>query len=270
MDLPEHFRFSQNNLQDYVDCPRRFELKYLLKQDWPAVVSEPFLEFELHQQMGKDFHTLVQRHLAGIPENILSNSLTNSILEKWWKNYLDFIKQFQINHCKAEQTFSIPFEAYRITAKYDCIITGKNQVVIIDWKTTRFRLQGQILREKMQSLVYPFVFYESRKKVYSPNKIQLIYWFPEFPENPEQLFYSEEEHTKIKTQLLAIIQEIESTKLGNFFLTNQMKICQFCVYRSLCNRGLRAGTPTGNDWSTIDLFSDVDQIDFNAIEEIQY
>ena len=66
MALPIDFRFSQNNLQDFVDCPRRFELKYLLKQDWPALVSEPIQEFEHLQILGLRFHTLVQQHLVGI------------------------------------------------------------------------------------------------------------------------------------------------------------------------------------------------------------
>ena len=35
---PENdFIFSAHNLQDYLDCPRRFELKYILKQPWPAI-----------------------------------------------------------------------------------------------------------------------------------------------------------------------------------------------------------------------------------------
>jgi hypothetical protein len=270
MSLPEHFRFSQNNLQDYVDCPRRFELKYLLKQDWPAVVSEPILEFELHQQLGSRFHTLVQRHLAGIPENLLTDSLADPLLEQWWKNYLDFIKRFQGDQCKAEQTYSIPFEAYRFTAKYDCLVTGSDQPTIIDWKTTRFRTPAQTLRGKMQSMVYPYVLFDSNQQIYSADKIQLIYWFPEFPANPERMIYSQEEHTEIKSQLLAVIQEIEKTKFGNFLLTDNKKLCQFCVYRSLCNRGLRAGTQSEESQVLADEYSRTAQVDFNAIEEIQY
>ena len=46
MTLPPTFQFSQNSLQDYVDCPRRFQLRYLLRQPWPAVESEPLSEYE--------------------------------------------------------------------------------------------------------------------------------------------------------------------------------------------------------------------------------
>jgi hypothetical protein len=60
------FVFSANSLQDYQDCPRRFELKYLLKQSWPAVESEPVLEFEHKVQLGSQFHQLVYQYLNGI------------------------------------------------------------------------------------------------------------------------------------------------------------------------------------------------------------
>ena len=94
MALPIDFRFSQNNLQDFVDCPRRFELKYLLKQDWPALVSEPIQEFEHLQILGLRFHTLVQQHLAGIPVETLEPTLDDPNLIRWWKNYLIFIDKY--------------------------------------------------------------------------------------------------------------------------------------------------------------------------------
>ena len=29
--------FSQGSLQDYTQCPRRFQLRFLLNQPWPAL-----------------------------------------------------------------------------------------------------------------------------------------------------------------------------------------------------------------------------------------
>ena len=46
MTLPINFLFSQASLNDYVECARRFQLRYLLEQEWPAVASEPLLERE--------------------------------------------------------------------------------------------------------------------------------------------------------------------------------------------------------------------------------
>ena len=58
---------SQSSLQDYNDCPRRFELRYIQHLAYPAVESEPALENEKHQQEGEYFHRLVQQHMIGIP-----------------------------------------------------------------------------------------------------------------------------------------------------------------------------------------------------------
>ena len=39
--LPPQFAFSQSSLQDYMDCPRRFQLRYLDRLIYPAAESEP-------------------------------------------------------------------------------------------------------------------------------------------------------------------------------------------------------------------------------------
>jgi len=74
MSIPTDFIFSQNSIQTYLDCPRRFELMFLLRQSWPAPITEPNLEFEKHLKLGERFHLLVQQYLAGIPENSLPNA----------------------------------------------------------------------------------------------------------------------------------------------------------------------------------------------------
>ena len=70
MLLPDNFTFSQNNLQDYVDCKRRFLLRHVQKLEWPAIESEPVLEQEQLMLLGQQFHLMVQQKLSGIPEEI--------------------------------------------------------------------------------------------------------------------------------------------------------------------------------------------------------
>src|SRR5215213_6046604 len=71
---------SQSSLQDYMDCARRFKLRYLDRLSYPAVETEPTLENEKHQQEGEYFHRLVQQHLIGIPaERIASDRAMNGL-----------------------------------------------------------------------------------------------------------------------------------------------------------------------------------------------
>jgi len=66
-ELSPSFTFSQSSLQDYFDCPRRFQLRYIEHLAWPAVETEPVLENERRQQEGQLFHRMVQQHLVGLP-----------------------------------------------------------------------------------------------------------------------------------------------------------------------------------------------------------
>ena len=76
-ELPASFNFSQSSLQDYFDCPRRFQLRYIEHLIWPAVETEPVLENERRQQEGQLFHRMVQQHLVGLPVEKLTR-LANS------------------------------------------------------------------------------------------------------------------------------------------------------------------------------------------------
>ena len=87
MTLPEGFLFSQSNLQDYVDCQRRFQLRHILHQAWPAVEAEPYLENERRMDQGAKFHKIVHQHLIGVPEEQISASISaDETMQVWWGN----------------------------------------------------------------------------------------------------------------------------------------------------------------------------------------
>jgi hypothetical protein len=89
MTLPINFRFSQASLSDYLDCQRRFQLRYLLEQAWPAVESEPLLERERLAELGRRFHRLIQQHVEGLSIEALTESISEPELVRWWQSYLD-------------------------------------------------------------------------------------------------------------------------------------------------------------------------------------
>src|SRR5215216_7255480 len=79
---------SQSSLQDYMDCARRFKLRYLDRLSYPAVETEPTLENEKHQQEGEYFHRLVQQHLIGIPAEQIAKFANTPNLQRWWANFI--------------------------------------------------------------------------------------------------------------------------------------------------------------------------------------
>ena len=96
-DLPASFKFSQSSLQDYFDCPRRFQLRYIEHLAWPAVETEPVLENERRQQEGNFFHRMLQQHLLGLPVEKLTRLANSPDLSRWWENYLAY--KFELDDC---------------------------------------------------------------------------------------------------------------------------------------------------------------------------
>ena len=90
MQLPDDFAFSQSSLQDFVDCPRRFLLRYVQHLQWPALASVPALEFERITRLGTDFHRLVHQHQLGLPLERLAAQIDDEQLRAWWQNYLEY------------------------------------------------------------------------------------------------------------------------------------------------------------------------------------
>ena len=121
MTLPANFRFSQASLADYLDCPRRFQLRYLLEQAWPAVESEPLLERERLAELGRRFHKLIQQHVEGLSAETLAASLSEPELARWWQSYLDSLATTLSDlpaGRRAEVAMSIPLHSYRLTAHF--------------------------------------------------------------------------------------------------------------------------------------------------------
>jgi hypothetical protein len=117
MSLPRTFQFSATSLQDYVDCSRRFQLRYILQVAWPAHRTEPIGEQERHRRLARDFHWLAHQHLLGIPTETLCASIHDPDLERWWKAYLAYVAALGDARVMPELGLSIPLAGYRVMAQ---------------------------------------------------------------------------------------------------------------------------------------------------------
>jgi PD-(D/E)XK nuclease superfamily len=130
MTLPEGFLFSQSNLQDFVDCQRRFQLRHLLHLAWPAVEAEPYLENERRIDQGAQFHKIVRQYLLGVPETKIEITIAaDEIMATWWENFLSATRSGNLsmivipdNQLYEEINLSVPLEKFRLMAKYDLLI----------------------------------------------------------------------------------------------------------------------------------------------------
>lgn len=270
------FHYSQASLEDYLECRRRFELRYLLRQPWPAIEVEPALEHEEHLQQGEAFHRLVQGHLLGVPLERLTSQARSENLRRWWRHYLDHAPADLPAERHPEVQLSAPLAGRRLVAKLDLVACepGK-RLVIVDWKTTRRPPPRQTLTQRMQTRLYRFLLVESGAHLnggerVKPGQVEMLYWFAEAPTSEVRLAYDERSYREDGEFLRGLVEEIEAKREGDFDLTSKTRRCRTCRYRSLCRRGEAAGDVAGPD-PEAELDEGFDfELDFDQIAEIEF
>jgi hypothetical protein len=273
--------FSQASLQDFVDCRRRFQLRHILRLAWPAIESEPVLENERLMQQGSQYHRLVQQYLIGIDPDRLSAMIHEPALNHWWDQFIRTIESGNLSHLTdpayrryPEVSLSAPLGGARLYAKCDLVIVGQdNRVVIYDWKTSRKRPERAWLAGRLQTRVYPYLLaragaHLNRNQPFTAQDIELVYWFVDFPDQPEVFKYHLGLYQEDELFLRGLVEEISGLQETEFPQTNQVERCRFCVYRSYCDRGVTAGTVDELD-DAMDVRAPGDiTFDFDQIGEI--
>ncbi len=255
--LPPDFQFSQASLQDYVDCPRRFQLRYVERVAWPAPQADPPLESERHLQQGAAFHRLVHQHLLGLSSERLSRLVVGEDLRRWWRNYLEVGPTDLPPVRYPEVLLSAPVSGHRLVAKYDLVaVEPGRRAVVVDWKTSRRRPRRERLTTRLQTRVYPYVLVRAGAQLnggqpLAPAQVEMVYWFAQSPANPERLPYDEDRYARDEayvTELIGEIEKVVSLEEGELPRTSQGRRCDYCPYRSLCQRGVMAGP-----WAELEL-----------------
>ena len=282
--LPAGFSFSQSSLQDYIDCPRRFQLRYLWELAWPAVETEPALEYERYVRRGVFFHQVVHQHLLGIAEERLNKMIgafganlesEDNELVQWWENYLTWRVWEKGSTFYPEISLSIPMGEFRLMAKYDLILVNdEGLVTIVDWKTSRKRPSSLYLKDRLQSKIYPYLVICAAEQFFGkeikPEVVEMIYWFTNYPAQSECITYNSSGYMEDQVFVSDLVTEITGLELDEFPMTPRIEKCAYCAYRSFCNRGVGAGTldELGEALET-ERGSGI-KFDFEQVGEIEY
>jgi PD-(D/E)XK nuclease superfamily len=277
MSLNPDFHFSQNNLQDYVDCPRRFELRHIQHLEWPALQSEPVLLQEQLMVQGRQFHKMVQQIMVGLPVETLIENVDSANLAQWWDNFMQSNPLIALPGKRyVEHYLSCPLAGYRLTAQYDLLaVEPGKRAVILDWKTSSRKPRREFLKNRLQTRVYRYMLVEAGKQLNDnqpllPEQVEMTYWFAEFPGEPEHFLYDQKQFYEDRKFLTDLVVEIAHHESGQFILTPDEKKCLYCSYRSLCNRGEKAGNwadqeeePETTRPLTVDLnFEQIGEVEF--------
>lgn len=271
--LSSTVRFTQSNLQDYLDCPRRFQLRYVQSQAWPGVEADPFIEHELHLECGARFHRLIERHQLGFDAAQLERSISDSQLLEWWQAYLDFEELHALEGRRyPEFTLVGDLAGNKLAATYDLlVVTPDGRVVIFDWKTYR-RVPGrEYLASRVQTRLYQFLAVLSGASVVGtavvPGDVSMIYWLVSAASAPVKFEYSELQHEQDRWFFVGLLEAIFGRdSAGVWPLVADDAFCRCCTFRSLCGRGEYAGNfeEFSLDYDNMpgdDLFLGFDEVD---------
>lgn len=271
--LPEQHLFSQSSLQDYVDCKRRFQYKYIERLRYPAPEVDDMLEFERRMLQGERFHHLVHQHQVGIPSEALLPRINDNEVRRWFETYLAKGTQGLPQTTYPERTLTIPMGEYGLLAKFDLLAIDDQQAVIIDWKTSRRVPKREWLAEKMQTIVYRYVLAKGGTHLNNgtpipPENITMMYWYADCDGEAVTFTYDQAQMKHDETFLQQLIADIASQ--DEFPLTDDERRCKFCQYRGLCNRGVQAGAL--DDWDIGDADEDLTDFEINLeqIAEIEF
>lgn len=274
--LAEDFQFSQGSLQDYVECRRRFQLRYLLNLTWPAEPAEPAEEFEQHVADGETFHHMLHQHQLGLPADALLDRESGAV-GVWWQNYLEQGPRNLPPTRHPEITLSAEVAGWRLLAKYDLIAVEAGQrAVIVDWKTGQGRTPATTLAARLQTRVYRYLLVTAGAALnggaaLAPEQVTMIYWFAAYPDRPERLAYSAALYEADARYLAGLIAEIAETGETDFPRTEDDTRCRFCAYRSLCDRGVEAGDLRADpDVAPEEAAPFQDDLDWEQIGEIAF
>jgi len=278
MQLPvPTLQLNQSNLQDYLDCPRRFQLSVLEDTSWPAAYSEPIVNFELSTQRGNRFHLLCHQFFSGVDHKLLENSLTDPDLKSMWDSFLPFARTLENYRLFSESLLSIPFFGHRLIAKFDLIVEiSPEHYIIFDWKTASKKPARSLLDKRLQTHLYPYIFSKAGHDLFpnieiNPPLIKMHYWYPLTSEHEEVFNYSDKKHQKFEDELRDLINTINYLIKNEpvFQLTDQIPHCQYCVFRSLCDRGLTAGTHENSPLHNLEDLTNV-RFDIDQVSEIEF
>jgi len=251
MQANETRTLSQASLQDYVDCPRRFELRYRDRLSYPAIESEPFLENERRLREGQLLHQLIHQFWLGVPAGRLQEQASSSRLLRWLDNFVHREWLAGAGARFPEFVLGAPLGSFRLLAKFDLVAAMPGgRLAIFDWKTYGRIPPRSWLADRLQTRVYRALMVIAGHQLNGgrpplPEQIELIYWFADYPDEPVHLPYDADQFKLDWELLLRLAREIESAK--QFHLTEDRLKCRLCPYRSHCDRGERPGEETQLD-----------------------
>jgi PD-(D/E)XK nuclease superfamily len=243
---------SQGLLNQFTDCPRKFQHSYLDQLSLPIAPDQ-----QDRLDWGSRFHRLMQQRELGLLDARLELSdCPSDRPEERLYQAIEAIVQaepalFQsepLTFRQSEHHRTLELDGYLLTVIYDLLILNEPQAQILDWKTSSRPQTSRKLADNWQTRLYQFVLAETSN--YLPEQISMTYWFvqakPGQPIQPQPLTftYSTAQHQQTRQDLTQLLQQL--TQFLDRYLAHaepfpqvavSSQACDICAFAVRCQRG---------------------------------
>lgn len=227
---------TQTQISAYERCKRSYYLQYIRELAWP-VEKSPRKEME----RGADFHLLVRQLIMGFPESALLMPSDDEKIRAW-------MERFQQNHVLrgyeqifAEKEATALFSGVLWLGKFDALALMQDRITVYDWKTTGHRGDEADYLRSPQTRLYRFLAMTCAPRLLGggmhripAENIEMVYWFPEHPDEPVRLPYSEDAWQEDMTYLRLKARELCSEDETDYPCTADGRRCRFCSFETYC------------------------------------
>jgi len=240
--------FSATTLQDFIDCKRKFKLKYIDHLSWPAPLSQLNTKYSEAITRGRKFHQLIQQHFIGIPDYELFNSIQDHTVRQWLKNALSFeISSEKQTKKMVEYHVSYINKGVLLTGVIDLLLISPDSgMKIIDWKTGLSKPNLDRYKSRIQTRLYPYLLLQSpafsanRFEGLKTQEITFNYWFTNFPEHSLSFTYDRQNFNQDDAYFDDLITTITLTPVEEMLMTHNIDLCRSCPFQLYCGRNIQA------------------------------
>lgn len=234
--------WSASSLKEFLECKRKYYLNHILKIKEHDISIKP-----KGYELGNIIHNTLEEYyrqdmrsyevlLDIFNKNRSENPFLNLDLEIWKRKLQDFIKKeekrfeqgFKI--LELEKAFFCEFEGIKLQGKIDRIDVLNDEYFVLDYKTSSsLKVSTKRTYEKAVDFQLEFYFL-GVQNIYGSNKVNTFYYDLHNMKLLEEVVLNE------KLLLLKdIFSEFKTTSVS-FEKCENRQSCQYCIYKTICNR----------------------------------
>ncbi len=228
---------TQTMIGAYERCRRFYYLKYVRELDWPAKIRDR--ESLRH---GADFHLLVRQLIMGLPQDALVYPADDPSAESRVGAWLRSAPLSGFEQVWAEREVTALFEDTLLLGKFDALAVSGNRLTVFDWKTSEQRPETAVYAASPQTRLYRWLLKTAAPRLLGKqdeaipaDHIEMVYWFPAYPDQPVRLPYSEQAYEEDQTWLKMVIRELSPLKEEEYPKTDKKRRCGNCGYNAYCH-----------------------------------